>query len=660
MKTKSCKMKLLSVFITLCMVLLSVPSTVFAQGNQSTPIFYTKVETTAQVKVKNVSGDIVETKEVKKSGDFILGDVDDEAIQNEIKRIDDEIKLPYKDKGTLTEESRNTKLVFDHSESDDILKPLSDESGSVNPNPSIKMYQIYQITYDLVVQETTPDQVITMIDVININKDLDASKKVSFTAEVNPNSECKDQMDITEEWWIAQQIQVGDPYVGRITKSNPIKPTAGQTYNYNITLTAKDGYIFHAGIKHGHFCTVKCNGVETNAFRASLSDNQKELTLYFEDIEVTATSGSTQEDTLITSASIENAKLSYQGGESPKISAVVADEDEDKYEIAYECWEEMENGEPVAFWYSDESKYIPSMKRITKFEDSKDYIYSIELREKNGYKFSDHCDVRVNSRPQTTVIKTMNGLFMPSIETIHPVTLKEIGTIEINNVTLSFKDGEKPIFTGTTPEDAKYMLVFEEWRTDGEWTRSEEWFNNDEHHGNDKTINTFDKNKTYHYNLFVQPTHAAGEEGWVFGPHTKLIINGKEVSYTYQTDAEYEGGLTYDFYSYTELSMIPETTHTHNFKWVIDKEPTTTTKGSKHEECTICGYKKESVEIPMKDIETKPNGSTTTEDKKADNVVQDTTQTPQTGDRTNISLGLSELLLSMLGIIVLYKKKYIK
>lgn len=106
--------------------------------------------------------------------------------------------------------------------------------------------------------------------------------------------------------------------------------------------------------------------------------------------------------------------------------------------------------------------------------------------------------------------------------------------------------------------------------------------------------------------------------------------------------------------------MTPETTHTHSFKWVIDKEPTTTTKGSKHEECTICGYKKESVEIPMKDIETKPNGSTTTEDKKADNVVQDTTQTPQTGDRTNISLGLSVLLLSMLGIIVLYKKKYIQ
>lgn len=120
---------------------------------------------------------------------------------------------------------------------------------------------------------------------------------------------------------------------------------------------------------------------------------------------------------------------------------------------------------------------------------------------------------------------------MPSIETIHPVTVKEIGTIDIN-ATLNFKDGDKPVFTGTTPENAKYMLVFEEWRTDG---------------GDGlvltnglmmmnimvmiKTITTFDKNKTYHYNLFVQPTHNAGSEGWVFGPHTKLIINGKEVTY---------------------------------------------------------------------------------------------------------------------------------
>lgn len=36
----------------------------------------------------------------------------------------------------------------------------------------------------------------------------------------------------------------------------------------------------------------------------------------------------------------------------------------------------------------------------------------------------------------------------------------------------------------------------------------------------------------------------------------------------------------------------------HSFKWVVDKEATETEPGSKHEECTECGYAKGAVEIP--------------------------------------------------------------
>lgn len=36
----------------------------------------------------------------------------------------------------------------------------------------------------------------------------------------------------------------------------------------------------------------------------------------------------------------------------------------------------------------------------------------------------------------------------------------------------------------------------------------------------------------------------------------------------------------------------------HSFTWVTDKEPTETETGAKHEECTICGFKKGAVEIP--------------------------------------------------------------
>ena len=36
----------------------------------------------------------------------------------------------------------------------------------------------------------------------------------------------------------------------------------------------------------------------------------------------------------------------------------------------------------------------------------------------------------------------------------------------------------------------------------------------------------------------------------------------------------------------------------HSFKWIVDKEATATAAGSKHEECTVCGYAKEAVDIP--------------------------------------------------------------
>lgn len=45
------------------------------------------------------------------------------------------------------------------------------------------------------------------------------------------------------------------------------------------------------------------------------------------------------------------------------------------------------------------------------------------------------------------------------------------------------------------------------------------------------------------------------------------------------------------------LTDVPATGHT--FSWVIDKEATGTETGVKHEECTVCGFAKNDVEIPM-------------------------------------------------------------
>ena len=85
----------------------------------------------------------------------------------------------------------------------------------------------------------------------------------------------------------------------------------------------------------------------------------------------------------------------------------------------------------------------------------------------------------------------------------------------------------------------------------------------------------------------------------------------------------------------------------HDFKWVVEKEATATQKGSKHEECKVCGYKKAAVEIPATGTPTEP-GKPTGPD------------SPQTGDNSNMILWIALLFISggvVTGTMVISKKK---
>lgn len=48
----------------------------------------------------------------------------------------------------------------------------------------------------------------------------------------------------------------------------------------------------------------------------------------------------------------------------------------------------------------------------------------------------------------------------------------------------------------------------------------------------------------------------------------------------------------------------------HTFEWVTDQEASATEAGSRHEECTVCGYQKEAVEIPATGTPTEPSDPT--------------------------------------------------
>lgn len=89
----------------------------------------------------------------------------------------------------------------------------------------------------------------------------------------------------------------------------------------------------------------------------------------------------------------------------------------------------------------------------------------------------------------------------------------------------------------------------------------------------------------------------------------------------------------------------------HSFKWVIDKEPTATRKGSKHEECTVCGYKKAAVAIPAKGSTVKPSDQP---DKPGN------TASSNTGDSSDPVLWSALLFISggaVIGTTVVRRKK---
>lgn len=235
---------------------------------------------------------------------------------------------------------------------------------------------------------------------------------------------------------------------------------------------------------------------------------------------------------------IEGVKFNYNPGDKPEAKAYKCDPWEELYDVEYEYWEEMETnsgGEPVPvkYWYSDEAKNnaLAQDKKITAFEEGKTYMYSISLKAKDGNKFGDKTTVRVSgsgvSVENAKAVLNNTTLFIPAIKTIKPtktVELKKIDAIELNNATISFNVGDKPVFTGKTPDNAPYIYQFECWQDkNGAGITSAEFFNK----GYENQITAFESGKEYKYILYFKSA-----EGYTFTRDTKLKINGKYYNYT--------------------------------------------------------------------------------------------------------------------------------
>lgn len=86
----------------------------------------------------------------------------------------------------------------------------------------------------------------------------------------------------------------------------------------------------------------------------------------------------------------------------------------------------------------------------------------------------------------------------------------------------------------------------------------------------------------------------------------------------------------------------------HSYEWVVDKEATATEAGSKHEECTVCGYRKAAVEIPATGTTAPTDPSKPTNPDKENPGTG--TNSPQTGDNSNFMLWITLMGASAVGL----------
>ena len=94
----------------------------------------------------------------------------------------------------------------------------------------------------------------------------------------------------------------------------------------------------------------------------------------------------------------------------------------------------------------------------------------------------------------------------------------------------------------------------------------------------------------------------------------------------------------------------------HNFQWVVDKEATTTEKGRKHEKCTVCGYEKKAVEIPV--IENGTTGGDQNNGNAGNGTKADTANGSKTGDTMPIGMLAVLMLAAAAGIAFCGRKLY--
>ncbi|WP_212819433.1 autotransporter outer membrane beta-barrel domain-containing protein [Vescimonas fastidiosa] len=242
-----------------------------------------------------------------------------------------------------------------------------------------------------------------------------------------------------------------------------------------------------------------------------------------------------------------------------------------------------------------------------------------------------------------------------------------ITTVDVANVKLDYQPGDAPRATAAVAaaDQGKYRIADEWWQ---ELNENDEpvaiWHSDDGIYSTLPTITAFESGKKYVYSILLLP-----ERGYDFAREVAATVNGSTVTAVPGTDGYLSlpnvktitPTAASHTHSYGTAWKCDGTNHwhecacgdkadtaAHTFKWVTDKEATATEKGSKHEECSVCGYKKATVEIPATGS---GSGSASQPTKPG------STGSPQTGDSSSV-LWLAILCISgVLGVLGVAGKK---
>ena len=471
---------LLSMLLSLCMVLSLVPLAAFADtvelpsGVNSersyNHTYHTKVETTANVSVKGANGNVIETMQVNKSGEFVEGNVSDTAVQAEIQKIDDEINAQFSSRGTLGVENRTTSLKFDHFDSNTFYSfiPASgdtvdfgtdteamkqyfvehqDAVGTFNIFHDLHEYQVHQITYDLIVQENSQpaaNGTITSAAVENVKLDYengDAPKAAARRAGVNMDKfdilyESWEKREKTDEfttetvaYWYSDEswYQEGEERLTAFDKD-------GQ-YQYSVRLKAQDGYTFSDSISADDI-TLNGKSLPEGSYVIVLDEGRSCIVIYGM--------------TLRTVRPLESVTLNgvstefYVDGDKPRFNGYSGSAFSD---VAYEKWEDKDD-RSVGI-NSDESLNGGYSQLIESFKHGKTYTYGVafhiaDLGLEQGYRFDENTKLYLHGEEvplKPEQVQVTDGGMTIRFTDVFSMTPEAGGAAPSEKFTITYTDG---------------------------------------------------------------------------------------------------------------------------------------------------------------------------------------------------------------------------